>query len=206
MSKRKANEPDFVYQQLLDDELRNYANGRALGPKEARSLSRKANDTKLEALNRELSEISKKIDEFEVDRKKGENVASENLAKLEGRLTKSEEGAQKLSEKINQEKARSIEMVAVFVALLTFISAEIQLFKTLDKPNEVAGFSLLMAGLLVFFVLAMEVVLWGSDLLRKDRLRFFTLLVFCLVFVVFGSIFLGVFDGMMASGAVGSDK
>lgn len=209
MPKQKANnpEPDFVYQQLLEDELRHYAfNGSGIGLRESKNPSKRANETKLEALNAELSEISRKINALEAYQKKGEEEATESLGGIEERLNKSDKKVRLLQKRIRQEKARSIEMIAVFVALLTFISSEIQLFKIVDKPNEVAGFSLLIGGLLVFFVLAMEIVLWGSGLLRKDRLKFFTLLGVCLLFVLLGSAFLGVFEGVIASGTAELDK
>jgi len=64
---------------------------------------------------------------------------------------------EELQVKINQLQARNIEILGVFVALFTFISIEFQLARNFDF-NFIL-FSVFFAGLLIFFVLTLHIIL-----------------------------------------------
>lgn len=58
-----------------------------------------------------------------------------------------------LKEEISEFKDKIIEILAIFVALFTFVSVDIQIFKTDVTFYTVIGFSLIMLGALLLFVL-----------------------------------------------------
>jgi hypothetical protein len=58
--------------------------------------------------------------------------------------------------KIEETKSQNIETLGLFVALFTFISVEFSLFKELTDFNMTISLTLIIAGLLIFFVLLLH--------------------------------------------------
>lgn len=72
---------------------------------------------------------------------------------------------QKLSDtdkKIEQSKDKNIETLGLFVALFTFISVEFSLFRTITDFSAAVSISFIAAGLLIFFVLILHLVIISS--------------------------------------------
>lgn len=66
-------------------------------------------------------------------------------------------------DELNSYKTKIIEVLAVFVALFTFISVDIQIFKSDISTLSAMGFTLLMLGSLVLFLLILVRVL-GNEI------------------------------------------
>lgn len=81
-------------------------------------------------------------------------------SEMRGKVNKMTGKVKALTLELNQikiERIRTIEVLSVFVALITFVSAEVNLIK--DSPAWVIiGMSLILAGVLVVFVLLVNLV------------------------------------------------
>lgn len=60
---------------------------------------------------------------------------------------------------IRKDSSRNIEILAIFSALLAFVSVEIQLFRVLNNENAIIGLTLILLGSLVFFVALFDLIL-----------------------------------------------
>ena len=100
-------------------------------------------------------------------------VGKEDLEKLKSEL--------KLE--LKKESTRFIEILAILVAVFSFISIDIQIFKFTNSLWSAVGLSFILFGLLAFFVSFLIAFL--------DRSRFAYIVLFIsIIFVLFGTIFI----------------
>jgi Mn2+/Fe2+ NRAMP family transporter len=123
-----------------------------------------------------LEEVSSFSDGLSSQVKKINNRISE----IEKRLDSFNERFQKQNDKLNSDKTRVIETLGIFVALFTFISSEIQIFKNESNTFRALGLSLVFAGILAFFVLILELTVRSNEEL-KDRTSWFR---FCILLIM----------------------
>lgn len=105
----------------------------------------------IETLNRKISAQGKLVNDHK-------NSIKEQRKELEGQRAQSH---------------KIIETLAVFTSLFTFISFEVQIFKSPLSPYTLIGLTLIILGALAVFIIALEWVLGGTDIegIRKTRLR-----------------------------------
>lgn len=84
-----------------------------------------------------------------LSRVEGLGKTSENL---QANVERIEEKANKLDDQLRGDKLQSIQILAVFVALFTFVSVEFQLFSTMQDSQAVLALTLILLGSLLFFV------------------------------------------------------
>jgi len=72
--------------------------------------------------------------------------------KIKKRIAKLDKDSADLRKKIEEREHRTIETLAFFVALFTFISIEFQLFRSLSSGLQVAGLTFLIFGAMLTFV------------------------------------------------------
>jgi hypothetical protein len=94
---------------------------------------------------------------------------------------------------LKNERIRTIEMISVFVALIAFVSAQVNIFKD-QTIGAALAFTLIMAGVLVIFVLLVhfvsrsliydEVMLIGSKKIKIPLPSF--LFIFTILLIAFG--------------------
>ncbi len=88
----------------------------------------------------------------------------------EFRLNQTEARINSVEEKITEFKIKTIEILAIFVALFTFVSVDIQIFKSEISFYTAIGFSLIMLGSLLLFILTLYVFIDLSAHQNKSKL------------------------------------
>lgn len=78
---------------------------------------------------------------------------------------------------------KSVEIIGIFSALLSFIVFESQVFKSIQSGLVLVGLSLTMLGALTFFVLTLDLVCDGLSKLKRLRISLLSLSV---IFVFVG--------------------
>jgi len=92
-----------------------------------------------------------------------------------------EKAVKPIRDDLNDYKVKIIEVLAIFVALFTFVSVDIQIFKSDISTLSAAGFTLIMLSGLVIFVVALAYML-------DDRVNGVKLLYTIISSVVVGAI------------------
>ena len=64
-----------------------------------------------------------------------------------------------VKDQIDASKDRVVETLAVFAALFTFLSLQVQVFKDETNPNKLLGLVLVSGGLITFFVLILDLMI-----------------------------------------------
>ena len=108
-------------------------------------LAERVNDN-LAAVERRLEETEKAVNER---LSKSENQAKDELGKL-ARVTESK--VNKLDDQLRSDKLQSIQILAVFVALFTFVSVQFQLYAAVKNPLNLVALSIILLGALLLFV------------------------------------------------------
>lgn len=87
-----------------------------------------------------------------------------------------------LRSSVKESAPKNMEILAIFVALLAFVSGEVSLYKRLDEPWFILTFSLVLLGGLTFFVAIFD------SLINKDSFFKFGLflLIISTVFIALG--------------------
>ncbi len=78
------------------------------------------------------------------------------------RIIALETRASETDKKIEQSRDKNIETLGLFVALFTFISIEFTLFREITNFSAAVSISLIAAGLLIFFVLILHLIIISS--------------------------------------------
>jgi hypothetical protein len=92
-----------------------------------------------------------------------------------------EERVRAVEGKLDDSKTQLIETLGLFVALFTFISVEFSLFKEIKVFSAVISLTLVVAGLLLFFVMLLHLML-------KLEKNWTSLLVYMLLTIVMGGL------------------
>lgn len=85
-----------------------------------------------------------------------------------------------IKDDLNEYKVKIIEVLAIFVALFTFISVDIQIFKSEISILSAAGFTLIMFAGLMFFVITLAYLMGDK---RINGLKF---LISIILFIIIG--------------------
>lgn len=93
-----------------------------------------------------------------------------------------------IKDDLNEYKVKIIEVLAIFVALFTFVSVDIQIFKSEISILSAAGFTLIMLAGLVFFVIILAYLL---DDKRINNLKLLCIIIFLVVIGGFGVYWVG---------------
>ena len=109
----------------------------------------------------------KKIGEIDEKIKKQENRVDEFESKMEDTARRTED---KLSDKIDDSKLKTIETLGIFVALFTFVSIDFQVFKMFNNPQSIAGLMLILLGSLLTFITVLDSVL--SKIKLQEDIKF----------------------------------
>ena len=141
-------------------------------------------------LKNETNKLWDKLTELENKISKIGNDSSELISGVKNEtdiIKKGVDGISKKAEETEQEvkksSIRSMEFLAVFVALFTFISVEFQVFRSFDSWQSAAALTFLLLGGLIFFVVFLD-----SIINQKNN---YLLLVFSLLCVFVGVWFWG---------------
>lgn len=117
------------------------------------------------------------------------NKELSNLKKNLSSLQKSnEEILKSFSKKLDDVQGKGIETLAIFVALFTFVSVDIQVFKTSVSTLSAMGFTLVMLGALLLFV---TVLLYLFDEEEKKKWTLFLFFGASVVLIVVGILAVG---------------
>lgn len=93
-----------------------------------------------------------------------------------------------LKNEVSDSKARQIESLGLFVALIAFLSLQIQAFNGVDSRAQTVGLILISAGIMTFFVLILDVMIRAErETSRFIMVRFFLLLAFSIVCAICGA-------------------
>lgn len=96
---------------------------------------------------------------------------------------KVEDEVNKIKIELNDYKAKIIEVLAIFVALFTFVSVDIQVFKTDISTLSAMGFTLVMLGALLLFILVLAYLF--DEEKKKDKLIGW-LFISSIIFIILG--------------------
>lgn len=80
-----------------------------------------------------------------------------------------QEQVQPIKDELNNFKAKIIEVLAIFVALFTFVSVDVQIFKLGVSFLSATGTSLITLGALIFFISALHFVLNTENFLKNNK-------------------------------------
>jgi len=83
----------------------------------------------------------------------------QDISKFKERVDSEIKNNKETVEKIENKQIRTIETLAIFVALFTFISVEFQLFKYYQSPQAISGLTLIFLGSLLTFLTVLDFVL-----------------------------------------------
>jgi len=128
--------------------------------------------------------INKKLDE-----------ANESFTKLENKVEQIERSTKSKIDKelsdlrlrIDESKSRVVETLALFAALFTFLSLQVQIFKEQTDVDQVLGLVLITGGLITFFVLILDLMIKNKDDAKNFlRIRFFLLLSISVLLIACG--------------------
>lgn len=93
---------------------------------------------------------------------------------------------EKLRDKIDDSKLKTIETLGIFVALFTFVSVEFQIFRIFHTPASIGGLTAILLGSLLFFSIILDYVLDSSD---NPKNKFYPLFIFS-VFLISSGIYI----------------
>lgn len=128
------------------------------------------------------NDAKKKINEFtEKTKQQLENFQTETVKELKRRLQEEN------SRDINELKTKVVELLAVFVALFTFVSLDFSLLKAGVHIWVSAALILIAGGLLLSFLLVMHYILRDKD---ANKEKPFTIWILALVLISFGILML----------------
>jgi hypothetical protein len=90
---------------------------------------------------------------------------------------------EKLRDKIDDGKLKTIETLGIFVALFTFVSVEFQVFRVFQTPASISGLTLILLGSLIIFLAVLDFVINSIEKVNK---KFVPLLIISCIFIIFG--------------------
>ena len=135
----------------------------------------------LEQINSDIAEANKKIDKAV---KMSQDSANKLQAKVENQLEKLRG---EVRSQVDDSKNRVVETLAVFAALFTFLSLDVQIFKTQTSPNKIIGLILISGGLITFFVIMLDAMIKHDDDAEKFwQTRFILFYILSIALVVAG--------------------
>lgn len=127
-------------------------------PKEVGEVTKKVKRISYEKISQDLKDVSKKIKK---------EIKEEIQPEFNGLKTNIET----IEKRTEQNKLRLIETLALFVALFTFVSVNIQIFRSPLSLLSAAGFVLIMLGSLSLFLLIMHFILLNLNFKKTITLR-----------------------------------
>lgn len=135
-------------------------------------------------LSRKLKEVN---EDFEKLTTKIEEVEKETRTKLDNELDK-------VKGQIVESKTKVVETLALFAALFTFLSLQVQALKEQTSIDRVVGLVLVCGGIVAFFVLILDIIIKTPDDASTKilKIRFISLLIISLLLVGCGIMFLTV--------------
>lgn len=135
-------------------------------------------------LNDKLAEANEKFDQLINDTKKELKIIRKSVKTSESEM---EDKIVNVSKEIDESKDRVVETLALFAALFTFLSLEVQVFKGEQDPNKLIGLILIAGGLVTFFILILDLMIKSKgeskDLMKT---RFFLLLTMSIFLIIAG--------------------
>lgn len=128
-------------------------------------------------INRKLDEANQKFLELE---EKIEETKNDTKTRIDKEL-------EVVRQKIDESKTRVVETLGLFVALFTFLSLQVQIFKDERNIDQIIGLVLITGGLITFFVLVLDIMIKNKDDAKGLlKTRFFLLLIVSLLLVAAG--------------------
>lgn len=130
---------------------------------------------------------------------KAKDITDKKIRELEEKVqTVEQELTEKTDEKIAEIDSQQIDQVqtlSIFVAFFTFVSVEFGILRAVPNPMNATGFTLILLGGLVFFVLVVDEVLntrrsLSSKTTKKVRVKFGILLLVSMFFIAAGTLML----------------
>lgn len=118
--------------------------------------------------------------EFEENRNRVTRMSSaiEIFENLEGDLSK----LSKLSEEIQNKETRTMEILGIFTALISFVAASLPTFKFINSPLQASLFILALGSSFAGFVILLLVVFRGIDKLNEFKRPIGWFIAFTLIF------------------------
>lgn len=180
----KQSTPDYQEGSFDTDRLLKY-----VYPGQRNSIRRTREDN----LKELTDELNSKLTVVEAEVLKLKEEISRSSKSLDSRMERFQDSidqkTQRFEDKADKDKFRAVEVIGVFVALFTFVSSEIQIFKIVESVEEGFALSLVAAGLLNNFVILLLIMVKP----RNDELigqnvdsRFWVMLVFSSILVIAG--------------------
>lgn len=129
-----------------------------------------------------------------------ENKIKETQDQFNKKIQNSEARIQHLNKKLEKDmievkkgiddsKNKTVETLAVFAALFTFLSLQVQILRDSKSVHQLMGFSLVSAGLVTFFVLILDLMIKSkSELYVSFYVRFGLLMAVSSALIIVGSI------------------
>lgn len=78
---------------------------------------------------------------------------------------------ERLRDKIDDSKLKTVETLGIFVALFTFVSIDYQVFKSYKNPLTIGGLIFILLGSLTMFVILIDYLIINSDKNNKIKKR-----------------------------------
>lgn len=139
------------------------------------------------------SEFSKLTNELNSFYSKMENSLKISEIKIESKIEKNvyekiDSKINTASDKLESKQINSIQVLGIFVALFTFVSGSFQIYKMIDNINSAVVFTALVAGLSVFILFIVTLLLFIRN--RKYAFIWSTaVLVFSLGIIIYSLYF-----------------
>jgi hypothetical protein len=94
----------------------------------------------------------------------------------------------------DKDKVSFITVSSVFIAIFTFVNVEIRFLQTICDFSKVIGFSFILAGTLVFFIVTLDLVArhWLSDVNTKSLLSILIVFLLSIGLIFLGLLFSGI--------------
>lgn len=125
--------------------------------------------------------------EFEGAIGEGESKAFNNQKVIDA--TKKE--INDLKKEVTEFKIKTIEILAIFVALFTFVSVDIQIFKSEISFLSATGTSLITLGALLFFISILHLLLdYSQNYLKQNKNIFISIVVISVILIAVGIYFI----------------
>ncbi|GEM_PF-3709137 len=136
-----------------------------------------------EAIDKELN------DKINAANKRFDSIVASTEAELRSVRKTVNDQLKEVTKQIDESKNRVVETLALFAALFTFLSLQVQIFKDERDPDIVIGIVLITGGLITFFVLILDLMIKSkgeSNNLMKTR--FFLLFATSILLIIAGTL------------------
>lgn len=129
-------------------------------------------------------ELNRKIEEANAKIEKLVEKTEKSLNQTKGQM---ETDFKEVKKQIDESKGRVVETLALFAALFTFLSLQVQIFKEERDAGRMIALILITGGIVTFFVLILDLMIKSkNDSESLQTIRFSLLLAMSMLMIISG--------------------